>query len=294
MKRSRHAFAALYLLFGMLWVFAAQAAHEAPVQGLLFEIGKGSGSSCYLYGTIHSEDERVLDLPAAVAAAFDAAEVFVMEVIPDSDAILRSMVTMVYTDGRRLEDVVGSPLYDEAVAAMSEIGMPEAAIEDFKPWAVVTLLSVPPAETGEFLDLSLYKAATASGKAVFALESIEEQLAVFENLTQREQIALLRETLEVRDQLPAVFEQLLDAYLARDLAELLRLSEEYLQGGDEALAERFKAAALDIRNVRMADRMRRHIHQGNCFIAVGALHLPGEGGVLQRLLDGGYLVERVY
>lgn len=262
--------------------------------GLLFEISGEADPPCYLFGTIHSEDPRVLDLPPAVEAAFDDATVFVMEAIPDAQAIIHSMVTMVYTDGRTLEDVIGRELFAETLAAMSDLGMPEAAIRDFKPWAVVTLLSVPPAETGDFLDMYLYKAAVAAGKDVIGLETMDEQLAVFESLTEREQVALLRETLEARDLLPEVFERLILAYLARDLAGLLRLSDEYLRGGDSQLAERFKEAALESRNQRMAERMAPHVQAGGCFVAVGALHLPGAGGILERLETDGYETRLIY
>ena len=294
MIRSQRFFAPVCLLIGMLWLLPTQAADDDPEKGLLFRIGGGSDPACYLFGTIHSEDDRVVELPQAVASAFESSSVFVMEAIPDSEAIIRSMVTMVYTDGRTLEDVVGNALYAETVGAMADLGMPEEAIKDFKPWAVVTLLSVPPAKTGEFLDLRLYKAAVASGKDVFGLESIEEQLAVFENLTQHEQVALLRETLEVREELPAVFERLIGAYLERDLDQLLRLSDEYLRGGDEELAKRFRVSALDVRNERMVERMDSYLADGDCFIAVGALHLPGKDGILNRLRGAGYQVERLY
>jgi uncharacterized protein YbaP (TraB family) len=178
---------------------------------------------------------------------------------------------------------------------MAGIGMPEAAIKDFKPWAIVTLLSVPPGdEGGDFLDLYLYKAATAAGKEVAGLESIEEQLAVFESLTLSEQVALLRETLAARAELPQVFERLILAYLARDLVALLRLGDEYLAGGDAALAERFKTAALAVRNERMVERMGPYLDAGGCFVAVGALHLPGEGGILERLSASGRALRRIY
>jgi uncharacterized protein YbaP (TraB family) len=94
--------------------------------------------------------------------------------------------------------------------------------------------------------------------------------------------------------LPIVFERLLNAYLARDLDKLLSLSERYLQGSDSALAERFRIAALDRRNRRMAERLRPLFEKGGYFVAVGALHLPGKEGVLDRLLDSGFSVRRVY
>lgn len=263
--------------------------------GLLFEITGEAARPCHLFGTIHSEDPRVLALPTAVRGAFDRADVFVMEAIPDTQAIIRSMLAMVYTDGRRLEDTIGSDLYRQALEALSDQGLPEKAVADFKPWAVAIILGVPrPKKSGDFLDMHLYKVADAAGKEVIGLESIEEQLQVFDGLAEADQIALLRETLKMYEDLPRYFEQLMTLYLERDLAELMRLSDEYLRGGDPRLAAIFKETALDVRNLRMAQRMVPHLEEGGCFIAVGALHLPGEGGVLERLQGDGFQVRTVY
>jgi uncharacterized protein YbaP (TraB family) len=123
---------------------------------------------------------------------------------------------------------------------------------------------------------------------------MDEQLAVFDGLSEDDQVALLEETLKVGDRLPEVYERLLDAYVRRDLAELLRLGEEYLRGGDGDLADRFKEAALDVRNVRMAERMLPLFEAGGHFVAVGALHLPGDDGILARLRAAGLDLRRVY
>ncbi len=294
MKVNQHALIGIAFLIGAFCSVAPSAADDDFEHGLLFEVRGAPQGACYLFGTIHSEDKRVLDLPPVVAAAFDGSKTFVMEVIPDAEAIISSMMTMVYTDGRTLEQVIGRSLYARTLEAAASIGMSEAAIQDFKPWALATLLGLPPAQTGEFLDMYLYERAKAAGKEVAGLESIQEQLAVLDDFTEDEQIILLRETLEVLDRLPEVFEHLIATYLQRDLAELLRLSDEYLRGGDKALAQKFKAAALEVRNARMARRLDPYIRQGGCFVAVGALHLPGDGGLLERLDDAGYLVRTLY
>ncbi len=294
-KVYRRALAFLLIMPALtLWFAACAASDQAVGNGLLFEVRSGEDTRGWLFGTIHSEDSRVIELPLPVRDAFEASAGFAMEVIPDTQAILQSMVTMVYTDGRTLEAVIGPPLFQQVVQAIEERGMTEAAIRDFKPWAVVTILSVPPAETGEFLDMRLYKAATAAAKRIVGLESIDEQLAVFEELSERDQVALLRETLEVRDQLPEVFERLLGAYLERDLAALMRLSDEYLRGGDPELEARFRTNALDVRNERMAERILPLLAEDVFFVAVGALHLLGEGGIVQRVRRAGFAVRAVY
>jgi hypothetical protein len=278
----------------VFWLSLAAAADAQSERGLLFEVEGTRGIPSYLFGTIHSEDPRVVALPKPVQDAFDRASVLVMEVIPNQAAIGRSVNAMIFHDGRRLEDVIGASLYAKTVTVLKTRGLTEAAIQDFKPWAIITLLSLPRSETGQFLDLRLYQDALAQGKPALGLETMDEQLSIFEELSERDQIALLRETLAVQDEMPDVFERLIRAYLSRDLDELLRLSERYLQGGDSALAERFRVAALDRRNRRMAQRLIPLLRRGGYFVAVGALHLPGKGGLLGRLTDSGFRVRALY
>jgi uncharacterized protein len=284
----------IWALVGVFWLSLAAAADAQSERGLLFEVEGTRGIPSYLFGTIHSEDPRVVALPKPVQDAFDRASVLVMEVIPNQAAIGRSVNAMIFHDGRRLEDVIGASLYAKTVTVLKTRGLTEAAIQDFKPWAIITLLSLPRSETGQFLDLRLYQDALAQGKPALGLETMDEQLSIFEELSERDQIALLRETLAVQDEMPDVFERLIRAYLSRDLDELLRLSERYLQGGDSALAERFRVAALDRRNRRMAQRLIPLLRRGGYFVAVGALHLPGKGGLLGRLTDSGFRVRALY
>jgi uncharacterized protein len=281
------------LLASLLW-FPALAAEATLTQGLLFEVRSEANESNYLFATIHSDDDRIMDLPGQVTTAFDNSRSFVMEVIPDADAILHSMLNMVFTDGRSLEGVVGRDRFREVVEAIERRGMSEEAVTDFKPWAIVTILSLPPAKTGDFLDLHLYKSALAAGKPVIGLETIGEQLAVLDGLSESDQLELLNETLKVLEQLPAVHERLLETYLKRDLEELARLADEYLHAGNSEVGERFKEAALDVRNERMIERMIPLLRKGGHFVAVGALHLPGEDGILARLKASGFEVRPVY
>ena len=145
----RRPYTTVFPLLALLPWIAVLAAEATWERGLLFEVRSQARGSSYLFGTIHSENERVMDLPPPVRSAFDGSSNFAMEVIPDAEAIRRSMVTMVYTDGRSLALVVGRERFREIVEAMKSRGMSEEAIKDFKPWAIVTILSLPPPKTGE-------------------------------------------------------------------------------------------------------------------------------------------------
>jgi uncharacterized protein YbaP (TraB family) len=282
----------LSLLLLPLGVGAAGARFDS---GLLFRIQSASSTPpSYLYGTMHSEDPRVVSLPEPVSSALSGASVFVLEVVPDERAMAASAVAMRYGDGTLLADVLPVELYARIIDALALRGIPEAVVSGFKPWAVLTLLNAPEAETGEFLDMKLYRRAVAAEIPVRGLESMAEQVSALDTLSTDDQVALLRETLRTQAQLPEMFEALTEAYLQRDLRGLLELNDGFLRQADPALIARFETALIHDRNARMEKRVLPMLAEGGHFIAVGALHLPGEGGLLERLSRRGLRIERVY
>jgi uncharacterized protein YbaP (TraB family) len=263
--------------------------------GLLFELmHPDGGPPSYLFGTIHSEDPRVLALPAPVTAAMGNATTLVLEVIPDAAAMGEAATAMRLADGVELRDLLTPELYHQCQAAMAERGLPEAILRDLKPWAVMTLVMMPEGNSGEFLDKQLYRLALADGKQTLALETVAEQLSLFEQLTLADQQALLDAALAVRGERARVFAELIDAYLRGALGELLAVSDTQLEGLDPALELRFRNTLIDARNARMLQRIEALPEPGGYFIAVGALHLPGRTGLLRGLRDAGYGVRRLH
>jgi len=279
----------------LLWIGGlGTAVASGFTRGLLFEISGAGPTPSYLFGTIHSDDPRVLALPARVQTAFDLADGFVMEAVPDPEAVDKARRVMLFGDGRRLSAVLPMDLYRQVVEAAASRGLTTAAIEPLKPWALVTLLSAPPSRSGEFLDLMLYRNAQEQGKPVAGLETLSEQMEILDGLSEAEQIALLRETLATIGELGEVQTRLLAAYVRRDLDSLTQLNAMYRRWSSPELAARVQELAIDERNARMAERLRPLLDQGGRFIAIGALHLPGPKGVLQRLLDAGLVVQLLY
>jgi uncharacterized protein YbaP (TraB family) len=175
--------------------------------------------------------------------------------------------------------------------------MTQTVVNKLKPWAVVATLNMPPQKTGEFLDLQLYREAMRRKIPTYGLEKVEEQLAIFENMSLADQLSLLKETLTNFDEIQATFEKLHDLYLKRDLTAMLEFSMEQIQQSTVQLETLFKAfykRLIDDRNLKMAKRMEKRFQEGNAFVAIGALHLPGENGVLKLLEKQGYQVTAVY
>jgi uncharacterized protein len=125
---------------------------------------------------------------------------------------------------------------------------------------------------------------------------MEEQISVLDGLSQEDQVALLRQAVDEYEHLPRRIGRVVDAYLARDLAALWRISQENVGAGAEErrLNEVFTRRLLHERNARMAERAEPRLREGGAFIAVGALHLYGGSGVLAQLERSGWRVTRVY
>lgn len=286
-------------LLMLLMVFAAWMApacgDELPFgQGVLFQIEKDGESAGYLFGTIHSEDQRVLALPEPVERAFIESPRLYVEVDMDAANMLASVAGMLLDDGRVITDLLEPSLYQQTVRAAAQRGLPEVALRHYKPWALAMLLSLPPAETGRFLDLVLYQRARTLNKEVSGLETIREQMDLFDTLSEDEQINLLRDALNNLDQLPTIFQALLERYLKQDLQGLVEINQQLLDSSASELADRFQVKAVDERNQRMVERLVAPLAQGGAFIAVGALHLPGEQGMLRMLERRGYRIVRKY
>lgn len=264
-----------------------------PKAGLLWRISTPGRQASYLLGTIHSADQRVTRLRAAVARALDGCDRFVMEMKLDTDAFMQLGTSMMLAPDKDLEALIGGELFQRVVQAMAAHGMPEPAVRKLKPWAIMAMLSMPQSNGGQILDLTLYQRATGQGKPASGLESASEQMAVFEGLSLQDQIELLDMTLKSLPSQPQMFEQLIEAYAANDLTRLTDIARLDHEQSQSASAQRFMTRLNDDRNRRMAQRIIPYLEQGNSFIAVGALHLAGPRGILALLRQSGYDTEPV-
>lgn len=262
-------------------------------KGLLWKIDKAGLRPSYVFGTIHSGDERVARLPAAVRQAFDHADTFVMEVIPDPSLAERMRQAMVFADGRQLKDVVSESLYQGAVKDLAQYNMPEGVVNRLKPWAIASTLSVPETAVGTPLDKRLYWQAQRQEKSIFALETPAEQVAVMNGMPMDDQVELLKVAVATFDKRDEIYRTLIDDYLARDVSAIFKLDEKY-SNSSRRVAKELHQRIFVARNKRMVKRIIPRLKAGAAFIAIGAGHLPGEAGVLKGLQAKGYRVSVVY
>lgn len=261
-------------------------------KGLLWKVSKKDLAPSYVFGTIHVSDESILSLPEQVSASLQESERFVMEALPEPDELVALAQTMFFTDGQTLHSMVSQAIYDRTVQILGAYQMPPNAVSIMKPWAAFLTMSYP-AEPGLVLDLVLLEQAKKNGASVYGLESLGEQGEIFEQMSLQHQLVLLKDTVCHYETVMDDIDKMKSLYLQRDLVGLFQYAQGY-GFADNSAYEALMARLLTERNYTMTERMQPMLRKGKAFIAVGAMHLAGEEGILSLLAKEGYEVTSVY
>jgi len=266
-------------------------------KGLLWRISKAEIAPSHVFGTIHLADPRVLDIPDPVSRALARSRRYYAESFQGEREAMRFFEAGQFEDGRRLKPLIGAEAYAQLVGILNERQVPEDVVARLKPWAALANVTVTPEDYEKVtLDQKLVELARARKLRVLGLEGVEEQISVFDRIPLDTQVALLKHALSHRDDLASLIEPTIQAWMNRDLAGIhsssARAAERYPE-----VAEHYRILferVVEDRSIVMAHRLFVPLREGGAFIAVGANHLYGAGGMLALIEKQGYRVERVY
>lgn len=296
-----HWFVAVYFgLFSVSFAFDAcneedretyQPAAERASLGVYYAIHRCGVETSYLLGTIHADDARIKQRvqPAHTQLRQAGRVWFEFVTTPQADQYAAQM--MLLPEGESLQDYVPEKEFKELAALFRESqGIPTSMLQRFKPWAAAALLNYPAAvDDGVVLDDALQQYAKAVGRDIAGVETIEEQLTLFDGMSDSLQRDFLLETLQHYPQLMQSNQQLIEAYLSNDLREMVKVVNGYTAVSESPRLNEFvQENVLKKRNQLMVKRLLRPLQKGNQFVAVGALHLPDATGLLTQLEKSGY------
>jgi len=277
-----------YLFCILILCFAHNTLAEVG-SGLLWRVHKANQPPSFLFGTIHIDDKRVKELNREVIRRFNESKTLCLEILPDRETQVGIGRAMLLPADQFLDDILGESLFNRLSLKLNKLGMTPLEAVHLKPWAAMVVVSRPESHGGFALDQQLYQWGIHQYKQLCALETLEEQLSIFDSLSMADQITLLKDSLDFLPLVQELNEKLVQAYINGDLDEIYRRSME-LQSHDDELTNRLMNALIDKRNVKMIERMKPKLAHGRVFIAVGALHLPGKNGLISLLRKEGYAV----
>ncbi len=277
----------------LLWLGVLAAAAAQADQALIYRVEAPNIAPSYLLGTMHSEDPRVVGVTDQVFPLIDRVEVVAVEVVPDALTLVAVGAAMALPRGRRLRDVIGAARFEALCVAARAAGLSIEVLDRLKPWAAAMVLGLPAVHGGRILDNQIYLHALAAQREIKGLESAAEQLAVFERMPLSLQLQLLDEMVETIAQMPEQMEQLTMAYLSGDLARIDAVARAQVDAMPSDLARWFDDRLLDRRNIKMVDRAASLMRRRPTLVAVGAMHLGRDSGLIAGLRARGFRVERL-
>lgn len=268
---------------------------------LLWEIsGNELKEPSYLYGTMHIGDERVYQFNDSLLTLFNQCDLFAGELVLEQNFFSSLNLLM----GMQMKDSTLSDLLPRKKYAfvkrkldkrLDEMGMLSIAkyIEKMKPIFVSILLSdidlkaTANGSVKDPIDLYFQKIARKKEMEVVGLETMEEQMAVFDKMPLKSQAEMLYDELSKQGQEDAMdLNKLIDIYAKEDLDSLYLLTQGSF---DKSMNDEL----LYKRNINMANRMVPYLKNKRIFVGVGAAHLPGEGGLIDLLRKKGYTMRPV-
>jgi len=278
---------------------AGAAQHGRFSHGVLWRVTYRDQPASHIFGTIHVADPRLVTLPEPVARSFASARSLTLEFTADRFTRERFLQAAMLPEGQTLDALIGRRDFERVVECLGPSGLPPDFIRRLKPWGVLINLRNPRGAqpgAGPTLDAQLFMQARERRLPLRTMESVEEQIFTFDEFPIDSQLALLRHALAHQDELIAMSERTVDAYLARDLNGIWRVQEDFVRRYPQVARHNavFVKRVIYDRSVVMAFRMQRALRTGNAFVAIGALHLRGEKGVLALLEADGFHTRRIY
>lgn len=246
-------------------------------------------TTIYLFGTVHILPDGKEWLTPAVSQALSSSDVMVTEILASEmgDAAMQQRMLQLgmLPQGQTLRSLLNTEQRATYETALQKLNIPAQTFDQFKPWmAAMTLSLLPLIQQGYNPEAGVEKALEqAAGPALqrAALETVEQQIAVFDQMPQDAQIAFLVETAQNAENIKPMLDRMVAAWMAGDADLLARIMNEGMES-NPLLAERL----LYERNRNWARWIDQRLQQpGTVFMAVGAGHLAGQNSVQDYLVQ---------
>ncbi|SOH92723.1 hypothetical protein SAMN06273572_101571 [Monaibacterium marinum] len=291
---------------------AERATIQREVADVPYGIGRAftavrGDEELFLFGTLHSAEAGPLPAPLTDALA-NASQVFVEVTIAENERLARQMQTnpglIMNMEGDGLLETLSAKEWNVLTTAFEPYGMPAAAVDRLQPWFAGMMLALPACELmnqaqgAQAIDAQIEQIASGQGKPVLGLETAMQAIDALASMPEPVQMDFLRIGISTAEIAEPLFMTVAQIYAEGRIAEVYALSNVFSarvapMDEVETMSEAVFDALLVGRNNNWMPAILDAAQNGPAVIAVGALHLGGEEGLL-RLLEGeGFDITRV-
>jgi uncharacterized protein YbaP (TraB family) len=272
----------------------ARPAHAAQAyQGPAIWKVADKDTTIYLFGTVHALPKDTKWFSGPVERAYKSSDELVTEIPMDASGDAQAIAARaLLPKGRSLRAMMAPEDRMKFEEALVGLGLPIEAMDSFEPWYAAMTLSLLPViksgydpQTGAETKLT----SEAEGKRKAALETVQQQIDLFDGLPVEAQLSFLKETVDSISKATTTLDAMVAQWMKGDADALAMLLNDELD--DPVLYKRL----LTDRNAHWAQWIDQRLKQpGTVFVAVGAGHLAGQDSVQAQLRKRGIKARRLW
>jgi uncharacterized protein YbaP (TraB family) len=268
-------------LFLSLFLTLSIGANE---NSIFWELESPEGKQIFIFGSIHVDDNRVVDFSDSVNNAMKKSDLFVSET--------NNVNNLKALEG--LGDEYNKYLSDEDFQKISELSDFHSIETNFaiklKPWLLGFIFSSPQAMNPFSQDNLLKVAASNYGLASKGLETVDEHYSVLDTLSPEDQFQILKNVLNLSEvDKEKNYQLMIKTYLTFNLNKILNVDEEITKSiVPEKVWSSVKSELIHKRNKLFFNRLLILAKKNVLFVAVGASHLAVDDGLLQQFFQAGF------
>ena len=274
----------------VLWACTSASRADTPLHSL-WEL-HGKHNTVFLLGSIHVLRPGDYPLSPAVMQAYSNSKSLLMEInLEDMDLEqlqAEMMAGAMLPEGKSLPEVLGPKRYSRAETLAREVGVELAAFDRFAPWFAAEAISqVQLLQLGfqptSGVEMYFLERARGDGKSIAGLETVHDQIALFEAMSMDAQAEYLVSSLEQARELPKQVDDMVHAWQRGDTAWFDDQLKSEL-GRDPVLYQSVLAA----RNRKWIPKIEALLNDDkNYLVIVGTGHLVGRNSVIELLKKDG-------
>ncbi len=290
----------LSVFFLSLFVLSAHVPLAFPEdsKSFLWKI-QSKTNTVHLLGSVHLFKKELYPLNKNIEDAFDQSPIVVVEADVSSgrQIDLQQLVEKaIYPDDDTLDKHVSQGTFELIGKKAGALGVPSELINKQKPWFLGLMFSAV-----EYLKLGFdpnygidkhFLSKATGKKQIIELESLDYQINLLANLSDKDQELFLVLTFKDLDALRKDTDTFLQAWVSGDAKEVERILTRNV--AEDSRLNAIYEIIIYNRNKTMASRIEDFLKAKEThFVIVGAGHLVGEKGIVELLRKKGYLVEQM-
>ncbi len=254
---------------------------------LLWKIESPTSKTSYLFGTMHIIEKEYFIFPKTLEKLVSKSDKVIMELagIPSP----KEALPLITLKKGSFFDFFSKEQTDSILNwANSELKMNEQLFRSvfykMKPFVVVqTAVQLQFQGKTESYEKSFYTLSNEKKIETIGLETVEQQMSFFDDLTKEEQAEMVMESIRSSEKSIESINKMQKIYYRQNVDSLFLVIHE--EGG---VLSKKQTQLLDDRNKNWIPKIKNNISTKNCFIAVGAGHLGGTNGLIRLLQKEGY------